>query len=411
MKFVADFYTWIGRTLGAYMFSVGEDFRRALIFSGAAMLFVVASAWWLYLSKVKTPIGNLSRPSPRLAVWLVGLLGFSMILLVTGALWDASKHIQTGEVPAGADFLWPPHIMIYGSFMLSFIVAGISLGLVARPEIRAGRRDPRLWVRGNPFLGAVALASIYAIFTIPGDAIWHALYGIDLTAWSPPHVLLGVASCAVLISALGLLRSSRPAGERSAWYGMTTIGLLTMVLSFGYLLAVIEWELPGAGNPHVLARPIWEYPVAVAVAAFIPLALAARLTSFRWAATATALAFYALRLLTMAGLSLTGNVVPYLPLWFLLGAVFMDLIRLPQVKLPARWRGLAEAAAFSMGYAALALPLLTLRPDLRAFTGTDRLLAVVITFALCAALEPLVEVAARRLGRPGDAHTLGAPAL
>lgn len=48
-----------------------------------------------------------------------------MLQLAAGAWWDASKHIQTGRVPAGANFLWPPHIMIYGLFMLSFVVAGI----------------------------------------------------------------------------------------------------------------------------------------------------------------------------------------------------------------------------------------------------------------------------------------------
>src|SRR5439155_9505244 len=111
--------------------------------------------------KARSPAAR--RPSQRLAGWLAALLGLSAVEFVSGALWDASKHILTGTVPAGADFLWPPHLLIYGSFLISLVIAIVAVAIVAAPGWRAEERDPRLWIRSNPYLGLVALASVYSL--------------------------------------------------------------------------------------------------------------------------------------------------------------------------------------------------------------------------------------------------------
>ncbi|HJW83227.1 MAG TPA: hypothetical protein VJ754_02880 [Anaerolineae bacterium] len=133
-------------------------FWQSLIFSGTAILVMLAAAWWLYRSPMKTRVGPVDPPSPRLAGGFGVLLVLSAAQLVTGALWDASMHLQTGRVVGGSDFLWPPHIMIYSSFLLSLVVATIAIGSVAIRQWNAGVRDPRAWVRRSPYLGAVALA-------------------------------------------------------------------------------------------------------------------------------------------------------------------------------------------------------------------------------------------------------------
>ena len=375
-------------------------FWKSLTFSGAAVAFIVVSAWWLYFSPLKGDLRPVSRPSPRLSGWLAALLGLSAIQLVSGAFWDASMHLQTGEVPAGADFLWPPHLVIYSAFLLSFTVAGIAIGLVARSGWRAGQRDPRRWVRRNPTLGAVALASLYALLSIPGDALWHALYGIDLTAWSPPHVILGVSSCTVLICALGLLAQSRAAAVRPGLHDAATLGLLSLMLNVAYMIGVIEWELPGVSNPLVDARPIWSYPLVGGALAFFTLLLAKRLVAFRWAATVTAGAFYLLRLTITAGLALTGNVVPFMPVWFILGAILLDVIPWAQIT-SALVGDLAAAATFTAGYALLALPLLRLRAGLPAFTSFDLGMSIAATLAASLLLLPVVRLASTRLRGQG----------
>src|SRR5512143_3952755 len=126
-------------------------FWQGLTFSTGAIVLVVLSIWWLYWSPAKGRVGPASRPSPRLAAWLSGLLGLAAIQLVAGGLWDGSMHIKTGRVPAGADFLWPPHIMIYSAFLLSFLVAIVAVGVVGVSGWRSGERDPRLWVRRAPY--------------------------------------------------------------------------------------------------------------------------------------------------------------------------------------------------------------------------------------------------------------------
>jgi len=371
-------------------------FWQALGFTGAAVAFIVISAWWLYLSQVKAPTVAAARPSPRLAGWFAGLLTFSAAQLVIGALWDASMHLKTGEIPAGADFLWPPHIMIYSSFLVAFVVALAALGIIVWPQWQAGVRDPRQWVRRNPYLGAVALASVYMLMAIPGDALWHELYGIDLTAWSPPHVLIGITNATVLICGLGLLRQARPAMQRPAWSDALILTMLALMLNVAYLIGALEWELPGFRSPLVEARPLWAYPLVGGGLAFATLILAKRLTAFHWAATIAAVIFYTIRLGVTVGLGLTGNIMPLMPVWFILGAVLLDAVVWDKIH-SLLARNLGMAAAFTLGYTALALPLLGLRSDLPALGWANTLLAVLTIFMANLALSPLVNATSARL--------------
>jgi hypothetical protein len=376
-----------------------SQFWQALSFTGAALAFITLSTWWLYFSPLRARVSREMALSPRLAAGLALMLGLWAVMLVAGAFWDASMHIRTGIIPAGADFLWPPHLLIYGAFLMSFTVAMIAIGRVAVNGWSAGQNDPRQWVRGNPYLGALALASLYSLLSIPGDALWHALYGVDLTAWSPPHLILGLTSCTVMVCALGLLAQARPQFQRPEWVSAGIIALLSLLLSVAYLIGVIEWEMPGALHGLAGNRPIWFYPLVGSAVAFFTFLLARSLTGWRWAASLTALGFYALRGLIAAGLALTGNVVPYPPLVFLLGAVALDVLRAERIGAGAG-RGLAQAAAFTLGCGLLELPLLAARGGLPPLGAMSLLLAVASTLAAALALAPIARlVAARLLGK------------
>jgi len=330
-----------------------------------------------------------------MAGWLAALLGLSAVAFVAGALWDASKHILTGIVPAGADFLWPPHLLIYGSFLISLIIAVIAVAIVAWPGWRAGERDPRLWIRRNPDRGLVALASLYSLRSIPGDALWHVLYGIDLTAWSPPHLIIGFMMCAVTISAVGVLVQVRGATARGRWSAVDLAipVLLGLMLNVAGIVGFIEWEIWGGAYPTLVrTNPIWVYPTVAGALAAVVLVLACRLSRFPLAATLAALAYFGLRLVVMLGLKRTSNIVPSLPPMFILGAVLLDL--LPWQRLPAGlMRDTAMAAGFTVGYAVVALPLLTVRDHLPAFSALDLALAVLATLVATTLLLPLVRMA------------------
>ncbi len=378
------------------MFNNLPLFWRAALFTGSALLIILFLTWFFYLSPVKKRDSLQVRPSRRLTNSLVGMLALSSGLLIVGALWDASKHILTGQIPAGADFLWPPHLMIYGSFLLSFVVALVAIGGVALAGWKAGIRDPRRWVRSNPYLGAVALASVFTLLSIPGDALWHLLFGLDLTAWSPPHLILMLMSCTVLVSAVGLFSQSAAGEKQSLERSSFVYLLLALMLNVLYLIGVLEWELPGGRSTMVDARPIWSYPLVAGCVAFLALMLAKFLVQRRWSATWTAILFFAIRLGVSFGLGLTHNVVPIVPLPFILGAVVIDLV--PWKAISSLWlQNLAISAVFTAGYALLTIPVLVTRKDLQVFTAVDFLIMMLLVLAVTFILLPLIRLASRRL--------------
>ena len=92
--------------------------------------------------------------------------------------------------------------------------------------LRAGVRDPRQWVRAVPQLGLAAVASIYVQSSIPGDALWHAIFGVDLTAWSPPHLLIATMMFVIFFATINLLATANPPGQRGAGMQFWIVALL-----------------------------------------------------------------------------------------------------------------------------------------------------------------------------------------
>ncbi|MCI0729627.1 MAG: hypothetical protein L0332_23345 [Chloroflexi bacterium] len=362
---------------------------KGLLFSSTAVAFFLFLAWWLYLSPVRPPVQAAGQVSPRLAGWLAVLLSLAALQLITGAYWDASMHLKTGRIPGGSDFLWPPHIMIYSSFLFSFVVGLTAIGVVARVGWPAGMRDPRRWVRSHPYLGAVAVASLYMMMALPGDAIWHEVVGIDLTAWSPPHLMIALSNAAVLISGVALLARVRGRVARPGWANGAIVLLLALMLNVTYLVGILEWELPN-GGAH-LSRPIWFYPLVGGGLAFFALLLGRQLVDYRWTATAVAGGYYLVRLAVMAGLAATDNIVPALPPLFILGAVFMDLAA------GQKQRPWLAPVAFTAGYALLAVPLLMNRDNLPGFDLVDGALGAFSLLLASLASLPVVGGLAGRL--------------
>ena len=57
--------------------------------------------------------------------------------------------------------------MLYAGFMFAFIVAVGGLVAIAIPNLKLEIRDPRKWVRRNPYVGAVVLIAGYGLFLHP----------------------------------------------------------------------------------------------------------------------------------------------------------------------------------------------------------------------------------------------------
>ena len=410
-------------------------FLQGLVFSGLVIGVLAFLAWWLYLSPMKQlgrkgqsvtaqNVGAIAT-SPRLSYTLALMVGIGALLTSFGGYWDLSEHVVTGIVPGGEDFLWPPHLMVYAGFLLTFFVALGGLFVLAIPNIRAGIRDPRRWVRQSPYVGALVLVAGYGLFSIPGDAIWHELYGIDLTAWSPPHVFLAVSAGSLLIFAAGLLsenrdgatsneklgarntdleRFRRKGGQALGWLGraistsdwrsLTKLLFLAVALSEFLIIGTVEWEV-GIVDGLVAQRPIWLYPTIIGVSAFFLSVLAQRIAPGPWSATTFALLYFGVRYAAATFADVLSGAPPRLTLVFIFGAVLLDLTWQWMTRFgfkPRDWQfNLAAAVGFMVGFSIVAQPTIAfhLLQFLPSFTVPNHLITAFLVFVLNAALYPV----------------------
>ncbi len=160
----------------------------------------------------------------RVALW--GAL-VSKLVGAWGLAWDIQWHMTIGR-----DSFWvAPHLMIYGS-----VVAGLVLGWgVLAYE----------WWRGIPTTRGFRLAAwglVLVVLAAPIDDLWHRLFGLDVTLWSPPHLLALFGSA---VSTLGCLMialevyspESRPGRAALLLAGALLYGGIRVTLDPAWLFA------------------------------------------------------------------------------------------------------------------------------------------------------------------------------
>ena len=111
-----------------------------------------------------------------LAYRRVALWGFLVAKLVGawGLAWDIQWHMTIGR-----DTFWiPPHLMIYSSVTAGLLLGG---GVLAFERLRG--------IRTTRGFRLAALGLVIVILAAPIDDLWHRLFGLDVTLWSPPHLL------------------------------------------------------------------------------------------------------------------------------------------------------------------------------------------------------------------------------
>ena len=249
-------------------------------------------AWWLFASPLPQPAARVATTERvlRLRLRMAAVVLLSGLLLRVGAPWDELWHRRYG-VPFGEDLLWPPHLLMYASFALSFLLVAVGLAVALR-----GPGGLRERVRREPLLALLGLLAAYGFAFIPVDVVWHQVIGPDLTAESPPHVVGALSGVAVALTGVALALSTAP---RPVWRGLldrprtvdaVTLGIL-VVQSLNWLqLLTTGWEW---ADPVVLDRPGWTYPVTVLVVGAAVSHLALHATRRVGAATAVALAVLA----------------------------------------------------------------------------------------------------------------------
>jgi hypothetical protein len=219
--------------------------------------------------------GTETRALRRAALWT--LLG-AKLLAGWGVQWDIQWHVLIGR-----DSFWiPPHVMTYAGVALAVLVSFGVLGW----ESLTGRRDrtpgaaPVLRVLGLTGTRGFHLAAWgigLTVLAAPIDDLWHRLFGIDVTLWSPPH-LLGILGAVVnSLACLVIAREVYPAGS---WARLAAL-VLTGAMLYGGLHLTVDPSIRVA----YLHGGVLFYTLAILSALILPLAHVptARLSDNRWA--------------------------------------------------------------------------------------------------------------------------------
>src|SRR5215510_11850491 len=188
-----------------------------------------------------------------------------------GVGWDIRWHLVIGR-----DSFWiAPHVMTYASVV---VICAISLGVLV---VETWRRSPALpdtvsiaRLRGTRGFHLTWWGMVIVILAAPVDDLWHRLFGLDVTLWSPPH-LLGLAGSQVanLGALLIALEVYGPGWPR--WTALATSGVFLL----GTFYILVDQSVQTAF--HRGAVFFFAFPILGALAFTFALVLVARLASSR----------------------------------------------------------------------------------------------------------------------------------
>lgn len=198
----------------------------ALLAAGCFVLGRPSSARWPMLHPLSRIPEGLTRVTgvPGWAAVAIGTALFGLLVAGQGFYADVSWHIALGR---DDELLTAPHsgillglVMVLGGAVLGTVVAtfegieGLRLG-----ALRVPRSLLPLWALG---LGAVS--------GFPLDEVWHREYGVDVTMWSPTHMLMILGATFTGLAAWLILAESgvRPTDGRWGRGAHLVCGWLTL---------------------------------------------------------------------------------------------------------------------------------------------------------------------------------------
>jgi hypothetical protein len=143
-----------------------------------------------------------------------------------GVGWDIRWHVLIGR-----DSFWiAPHVLTYAAVTASVVVA---LGVLLAETWRARRGAPLpsairiAGLTGTPGFHVAWWGAVLIVLAAPIDDLWHRLFGIDVTLWSPPHLLGFAGSQVATLGGLLIALEVYPPG-RWRWAALATGGTLML---------------------------------------------------------------------------------------------------------------------------------------------------------------------------------------
>jgi hypothetical protein len=348
-------------------------------------------------------------------VYGLWLLAFGLKLF--GSAWDTSWHFKYFF-----DTFSPPHNINTVGFLLAWALIVYHWGGTEQAR-RWIKRLPaslqaftRRWVLAERMgterymdMGSLWIATggmLLFLIAAPLDQIWHRVFGLDLTTWSPTHLaLFGGTELAILGVLLGLYRQGG-ANQRGSFasvalllfggYLLEAFLFATGQQEYGYIalyalqhaayvtvqhmttfpIPALLAQAQAQGGAQALATgqvPTWVYPLYQLLVACAVLQLVRRLHRRVWTATAVVALYLAYRLLARFLLHSFDFPVSFVPYYLIGIGLSLDLFgalahwRARQQAKPAAsaragvqwnailWGGLAAAGATAAVYWGAAL--------------------------------------------------------
>src|SRR6266849_11011288 len=126
-----------------------------------------------------------AEPALTCARWALWSLVIAKLVSGWGVQWDIEWHVRVGR-----DTFWiPPHVMTYAGVAATVL---LSFGMLAWYTARGDRSAELVRIFGVSGTRGFHLAAWGIALTVlaaPIDDVWHRLFGLDVTLWSPPHLL------------------------------------------------------------------------------------------------------------------------------------------------------------------------------------------------------------------------------
>ena len=225
--------------------------------------------------------------------WQLAAVVFAATSVIVGLIWDISWHMTIGR-----DTFWTPaHLAIYTGGAVAGLACGFEVlrrSFFSTPTPVDGVTVWRLF--NGPLGGWLCIWGAIAMVTsAPFDDWWHAAYGLDVKIISPPHALLALGFITILGGALvmAVAEQGRAADRVGANAGAsaTSAGVAPYVVVYtgGLVLSMLSVFTTEYHSRELMHLGIF-YLVSSIVFPFALIA-AARSTSLRFGATATAVVY------------------------------------------------------------------------------------------------------------------------
>ena len=172
-------------------------------------------------------IPNALERVTKLPGWAVATVGtglYGLLIAGEGFYSDVAWHIALGRDDA---LFTAPHTSIFIGLVMIFGASVVAVLFATLGRVETGLRIGALHIPWSAIpLGALGTA---AVSGFPLDELWHAQYGIDVTMWSPTHMLMILgASFTGLASWLVLAEAGIPVRRGWARFMHVLAGWLTL---------------------------------------------------------------------------------------------------------------------------------------------------------------------------------------